>query len=111
MRSHEERSWSFKEPTQSRISPRILEYPKIHFECSNPTQVSVQDHADVGCGQDPGALLNSLPQGKFALIEGYLYFECLNRTMIGHGPIMVLEMARVRQNCEFSLISSVISNQ
>ena len=32
------------------------------------------------------------------------------RTKLGHGLIIVLEMAWVRQNGEFSLIKSVISN-
>ena len=34
-----------------------------------------------------------------------------NQTERGHGPIIVLEMAWVRQNGESSLINSVISNQ
>ena len=29
VRSHEERKWLFEEPTQSRITPSILEYTKI----------------------------------------------------------------------------------
>ena len=34
-----------------------------------------------------------------------------NQTERGHGPIIVLEMARVRQNGESSFVDSVIRNQ
>ena len=48
-----------------------------------------------------------------------VYFICVHlrgasfgtRTELGHGPIIVLEMARVRQNGESSLMNSEISNQ
>ena len=32
VRSHTERRWLFEEPTQSRISPSILEYTKINLK-------------------------------------------------------------------------------
>jgi len=45
------------------------------------------------------------------LFTGRRRVTTLTPTERGHGPIIVLVMARVRQNGESSLLNSVISNQ
>ena len=56
VRSHEERRWLFEEPTQSRISPSILEYTKM-----NPSKLLPSRSAD----HDKSAVLVSLLARSF----------------------------------------------
>ena len=53
---------------------------------------------------------------KGARVISIVYFvsrvrKARNQTERGHGPIIVMEMARARPNGESSLVNSVISNQ